>query len=237
MKEKVLVLSSGGKDSLLATCYLIEEGYNCVLVHYNNGCSYGSENAQIGAQRLIERYGKECVSFWGTGDTSGYFYALRNKYTTLTFNELLEKYPSLSLNQANCLACRTAMYIYSILICQKEGIKQIAEGARISQMFAIEQIPMLNEYRRLLNSYDIELLTPVLNLASDKEREVELMIRNFNPNVLEPKCLLGFPMTKPLDEDELANAIKFYREDCQDYARTLIKKSARIPLDKSSKIY
>ncbi len=237
MEERVLVLFSGGRDSLLATCYLVEEGYHCVLVHYNNGCSYGSEYAEKSSKRLITRYGEEKVSFWGIGDTSGYFYDLRNKYATLSFKELLEKYPNLSLNQANCLACRTAMYVYSILICQKEGITKIAEGARISQKFAIEQIPMLNEYRSLLNSYGIELLTPVLNLVDDEEREIELMIRNINPKVLEPKCLLGSPMNGPLDERELAGALKFYRDDCRGYARTLIQKSAKIPLDSSGKIY
>lgn len=77
MREKVLVLFSGGLDSMLATCKIIEEGYKVMLVHYNNGCSSGVERAEKTAQRLIERYGENQVEFLGIGTTMAYFKILR----------------------------------------------------------------------------------------------------------------------------------------------------------------
>lgn len=60
MKEKkALVLFSGGLDSTLTTCKMIEADYKVTLVHYDNGCSSGTENVLVMAQRLIDRYGKK----------------------------------------------------------------------------------------------------------------------------------------------------------------------------------
>ena len=237
MKEKVLVLFSGGLDSVLATCKIVEEGYKAILVYYDNGCGAGSENVKKTADRVIERYGSECVEFWGIGMTVGYFLALRHIYMNETVENLAQKYPNLIYNQVNCLACRTSMYIYSILICKKIGIKKIAEGARIDQLFAIEQEVMLNEYRKLLKEYDIELLTPVKDLDSDYKREIELMIRQISPKVLEPKCFLGVPMNKKLTEEELMDTVKYYKNELDSPCRELIKNSKKIPIDNRGKMF
>lgn len=236
-KEKVLVLFSGGLDSMLVTCKMVEANYHTVLVHYDNGFSSGSKNVKVAAQRLIDRYGSDSVSFWGIGMTVGYFKILRDKVWNMSPSELNQKYPYLYPHQFNCLACRTAMYIYSILLCKKLNISVIAEGARKSQLFAIEQDKMLEQYQNLLKEYNIKLLTPVLDLEDDYEREIELFIRGISPYACEAKCFLGVPMTKKLTETEEQSVVDVYNNELLEISRKLIKKSETINLDYRGKIF
>lgn len=239
MSEKVLVMFSGGLDSLLTTCKVIEDGYKAVLVHYDNGCMSGASKVCKTASKIIERYGQDKVEFWGIGQMAGYFYVLNNfrfmKYPTLS--TLANHYPFLIPQQMNCLTCRTAMYIFSILLCKQLKINKIAEGARKSQMFAIEQEEMLEEYKKLLGKYGIELFLPVLDLESDYEREELLLIRQIMPREAKAQCWLGSPMHKPLSAEELANVVKYFQEELLEPTLKLIKESEKIPLDNRGKIF
>ncbi len=235
--EKVLVLFSGGLDSMLTACKLVEEGYHVILAHFNNGSSSYSSNSKLMADRLIERYGKDKIEFWGIGMTVGYFYALRTLYMNKSPQYLAKLYPNLYYYQVICLTCRTAMYIYAIRICQELGINYIAEGARKSQAFAIEQPSMLKRYQNLLNEYNIKLITPLLELESDITRDVLLMIREISPKVLEPSCMLGVPMKEPLTNEELDDTTKFYDDLILDTTRKLIKESEHIPIDNRGKMF
>ncbi len=237
MKEKVLVLFSGGMDSLLTACKIVEEGYKAILVHYDNGCSCGSQYVKETANRLIERYGKDSVEFWGIGVTAGYYYAFQGLIANKTNRDFLEQYPHLIYNQLNCLSCRTAMYIFSIALCQQLNIHKIAEGARKSQLFAIEQEDMIIEFKSFLQEFGIELLIPVYNLVSDFEREVLLMIRNINPKVMEPKCLHVVSMNRPLSKEEIEDVVHFFRQELLEPSLRLIKESEKIPLDNRGKMF
>ena len=62
--KRVLQLFSGGKDSFLSTCKLLEKDNVVYLVTYDNGCGLYSNNVKHGSDRLINKYGKEKVKFW-----------------------------------------------------------------------------------------------------------------------------------------------------------------------------
>ena len=212
MKKEVLLMYSGGLDSILSCIRLVSEGYKVYLIHFDNGSSIGTENIQIGAQRLMTRF-KDQVEFLGIASTAGYFVYYREMadIENLNAEELHSKYGKISISQYRCLLCRMAMYTYTVALAKKMNIKYIAEGARKSQLFAIEQEELLNEFRIFCNKYDIELLTPVLDVEDDYEKENEIFMWDINFCACEAKCLLGYRMNRRLTQEELNDIKELYR--------------------------
>lgn len=236
MKKEVILLYSGGLDSLLSCIRLIYEGYKVYLIHFDNGSCIGTENIQKGAQRLIEKY-KDKVEFLGIASTAARFvyYREMTDIENLNAEELNNKYGKISMSQYRCLLCRMAMYTYAVSIARKMNIKYIAEGARKSQLFAIEQEELLNEFKNFCNKYGIELLTPVLEVEDDYEKENEILLYGLYPIAYEAKCLLGYPMSKKLNEEEtkdiknLYKSIMYLQEKDVDEKRIVLSK---LPKDK-----
>lgn len=212
MKKEVILMYSGGLDSILSCIRLVMDGYKVYLVHFDNGSSIGSENIQIGANELINRY-KDKVEYLGIANTAGTFlyYRIKSEIENLNAEELLSKYGKISMSQYRCLLCRMSMYTYSIALARKMGISYIAEGARKSQLFAIEQDEVLNEFRELCKKYDIELLTPVIDVKNDFDKENEILLNGIYPIGHEAKCLLGYPMNRKLSKSELEDIRNLYR--------------------------
>lgn len=71
------------------------------------------------------------------------------------------------------------MYTYTIELARKMNLKYIAEWARKSQLFAIEQEELLNEFKKLCQKYNLELLTPVFDVENDFEKENEILLNEF----------------------------------------------------------
>ena len=212
MEKEVLLMYSGGLDSILSCIRLVSKGYKVYLIHFDNGSCIGTENIQIGAQRLINCF-KDRVEFLGIASTASRFIYYREMIDIENLNaeELNNKYGKISISQYRCLLCRMAMYTYTIALARKMNIKYIAEGARKSQLFAIEQEELLNEFRLLCNKYDIELLTPVLDIVDDYEKENEIYMWDINLCAGESKCLLGYPMNKRLTKEELNDIKELYK--------------------------
>lgn len=236
MKKEVLLMYSGGLDSILSCIRLVRDGYKVYLIHFDNGASIGTENIQIGAQRLIARF-KDKVEFLGIASTAGKFvyYREMTDIENLNAEELNNKYGKISMSQYRCLLCRMAMYTYTVALAKKMNIKYIAEGARKSQLFAIEQEELLNEFKKFCNKYDIELLTPVLDIVDDYEKENEIFMWDVNLCACEAKCLLGYPMNRKLtmeelnDIRELYKSIRYLQEKDIDEKRVVLTK---LPKDK-----
>lgn len=215
--KSVLLLLSGGKDSFLSACRLIEDDYKLYLVTYDNGCGFQSENAKHVAERLVKRYGEDNVEFLGVKSIAGtwrrFFPLYFNKKPSETANEFGE----MTLSQFNCLTCRTAMYIYTIVLCRRMGVKFIAEGARRDQGFVIELDEMIDRYKALTKRYNIELLLPVHDLSCNWTLKNELLESHFVPKTLEPQCTIGFPLDKPnLDREVIEGTCNFYDKAMKD---------------------
>ena len=190
-----LVLFSGGKDSLLSTILLIEQGYKVKLVHYDNMCSIGCSNVKKGYIRLVKKYGCDKVEYIGVKNISGSFRKFINIMYNMHISEIKEKYGNISISELNCLACRLSMYIASIIICQKMHIKYVADGARNSQLFAIEQDLLLERFKSFFEKYNIKIEFPLKDFKDDFELKNQLLIRGFVPKTIEPQCLLGMPIS------------------------------------------
>lgn len=212
MKKEVLLMYSGGLDSLLSCIRLVNEGYKVYLIHFDNGSSIGTENIQKGAQNIIDKY-KDKVEYLGIASTAGTFnyYRILSEIENLNAEELNKKYGKISMSQYRCLLCRMSMYTYAVALAKKMNIKYIAEGARKSQLFAIEQEELLNEFRDFCNKFGIELLTPVLEVKDDFYKENEILLNGLYPHAYEGKCLLGYPMNRKLTKSELEDIRNLYR--------------------------
>lgn len=209
--KKVLVLFSGGKDSMLSTVLLIEQGFETVLVHYDNSLELGSKNATNGYKRLMKKYGEDKVKYLGVKKIDAIFRSFIKDFYNLKVDEILKEYGKISFSQFNCLACRLSMYVTTIILCKQLNISYVADGARNSQLFAIEQDDMLNLFKELFKEYNIDLLLPVKNLENDYEEKNEFLVRGIIPKVNETQCLIGMPLYT--NDREILNAtINVYKK-------------------------
>lgn len=211
--KKVLLLYSGGKDSLLSTLLLIEQGYQVYLIHYDNSFEIGSNNVKRGFKRLEKKYGSDKIKFLGIKKIDAIFRELIKDFYNIKLNDIVKKYGNISVSQFNCLACRLSMYIQSIILCKRLNINYVADGARVSQKFAIEQNAMLDLFKLLFEKYNISFLLPVKNLNDDFQEKNDLLIRGVIPKANESQCLLGMPLEKnTIDDDILDATVKVYKE-------------------------
>lgn len=229
--DDCLVLFSGGRDSLLSAILLIEQGYKVKLVHYDNMCTIGCNNVENGYKRLLKKYGKERVEYIGVKNISCFFRNFIKVTYNMHISKIKEKYGNISISQLNCLSCRLSMYIASIIICRKHNIKYVADGARNSQLFAIEQDDMLKLFEELFFKYNIKLLLPVKNLKDDFDVKNQFIARGIVPKVNESQCLLGMPLKdSSVDLDSLATCIKIYEELFKNMAEEMIDEFSNIEI-------
>lgn len=221
--KQVLVLFSGGKDSMLSAVLLIEQGYEVILVHYDNSFELGSENVKIGYERLVNKYGEDKVKYLGVKKIDAVFRTFIKDFYNFKVDEILKEYGKISFSQFNCLSCRLSMYVTTIILCKQLNISYVADGARKSQLFAIEQDEMLNLFKDLFKENNIDLLLPVINLENDFEEKNEFLIRGIIPKVSEAQCLIGMPLNIN-DEDILVASVNIYKNFLYPKINDLIKR-------------
>lgn len=232
MKE-CLVLFSGGKDSLLSAILLIEQGYKVKLVHYDNMCTIGCSNVENGYKRLLKKYGSDKVEYLGIKNISCFFRKFINKIYNMYISEIKENYGDISISQLNCLSCRLSMYIASIIICKKQNIRYVADGARNSQLFSIEQDKMLELFKCLFHKHNIDLLLPVKNLTDDFDEKNQLLLRGFIPKANESQCLLGMPiLNNKVDEKSLESCVQIYNKLFEYMTQDMIREFSNIEMSK-----
>lgn len=193
----VLLLYSGGKDSTLAAIRLYNAGYNIHFIHFDNGHMRDQDKPYLTFQETF-----------GASDDFYFDYELSSVDIKPIFEEYYSNWstsndPSLT-SEIRCLSCRMAMYTKAIEIAKEKGFKYIAEGARISQKFMLEQIPITNRLKELAASQGIKLLLPVLYVNDDQQEIEELLANGHSSKTWESKCLIGKPAKDKTDEDKIA---------------------------------
>ncbi len=223
----VLLMLSGGRDSFLSACRLIEDGYRVHMITYDNGCL--SNLADVGkvADRVIRKYGSSVALFVGIQSVSTSLYRLQESYLYTTIDESSKKYPKIRPAQLPCLVCHTGMYLESIVYCRIHKIAHIAEGARESQKFFVELPEMVERYKKLTEQNGIELILPVYDLKEDWERKLELADRGYVPKTSEPQCWLGSPLRGELSLDEIRSLAAYYDEEIEGKLQKIIEKRVK----------
>ena len=228
-KKEAILLFSGGRDSFLAGCYLIEEGFKIYMVTFENGAGLAAQNAKHGVERIIKRYGKDKAEFLGVHSVAGIWREFFLPYFNMKPSEILKEFGELTISQFHCLTCRSAMYIWTIIKARQMGIKYIADGARKDQGFVIELPSMIDKFRNFFAEYGIKLLLPVWDLDSDWKRKNLLLLRGFVPKTLEPQCLIGVPLPKerPPDEEIQKAVVNYFEKIILPRAREIIATQSR----------
>lgn len=226
--KRVLLMLSGGRDSFLSACHLIEEGYYVQMITYDNGCMSDTDAVQKVAERIIKKCGSEHASYVGVRGISVGVFRLQKAFLYSTIDQINKLYPKLRPAQLPCLACHTSMYLESIAYCKAHNIHYMAEGARESQKFFVELPDMVERYKELSAKNGIELILPVYKLQDDWERKLELADRGYVPKTQEPQCWIGCPLGKELDSDEIRSLAKYYDEEMKPQLQGLIDGKVKI---------
>lgn len=223
-KNSILLMLSGGRDSFLSACRLIEQGRRVHMITYDNKCISNLRGAQAVAERIIQRYGSEKAVFVGIQNITAHLYRLQKNFLYQTLQESYKKYPNLRPAQIPCLACHTGMYIESIAYCKAHSIPAIAEGARKVQGFFVELPEMVKRYEALVNEYHISLELPVYELEDNWERKLELMEQGLVPKTFEPQCWIGCPLGKELSKEEKDSLAAYYDAEIKPQLKNLIER-------------
>lgn len=209
----VILMLSGGRDSFLAACRLLEDSkkFHLKMVTYDNGCSYCSANVNEVSQRIIKKYGADRAEYLGVYKISSVIREFFFPYFNMTPVEQSKEFFGLTPSQFHCLVCRTSMYIYSVWLALLHGASGIAEGGRESQGFVIELPGMAKErYPLLVESVGLNLLLPVYDLRDDWIRDNELLSRGYLCKSFEAKCLIGVPVNGSVDESVIQGVHAYY---------------------------
>ena len=224
-EKQCLLLFSGGYDTLLAPCYLIEEGYRVLLVTYDNGLEKNMESVEVNVNRLTELYGNK-IQFLGVKNIMGIWRRLFLLPYLLSREEF--DYNLLPMEMI-CLSCRTSMYIRSIVDCLERNVGHIAEGARESQGYPEQQRAVMEIFRELCKEYSIELVLPVYDIESREQLKEELIIRNIIPKTSEPYCTFAMPLYEyaPL-KDRVEEMRRFLVDYLTPKAHEIIRKLPKV---------
>ena len=230
-EKKAFILFSGGKDSLVVTLRLIENGYKVYLVTFENGCGLKAENVNHTIERLIKKYDNKKIENIGIKNISGLFREFIYPFYNYTSTYIKKEFGDISISQFNCLSCRLSMYITSIILCKQYHIGELYDGTRRSQLFAIEQIEMLKKFQELFQENDIKIEYPLKDEEEDWNIKNELLARGIVPKTLEPQCLLGVPLkSKDINESILVATINTYENYLKPKAKEMIEKYRNINL-------
>ncbi len=215
-RHRTLVMFSGGKDSFVSACRCIDRGDEVALISFNNGALAAEKNLLHGAMRIISRYGPQHVSYAGVYNTAAFVARLRKWHANQSYEELQKVLPSVCPTQVMCLHCQTAMWASAIAYAKAQGYDTICSGCRHSDEFCTGSVKYLDAIRELAKYHFIDVLLPVWEPSSsiqswDIERDCEMTDRGFEPQVLEPKCMLGMPCSK-LTEKQEGELLAYYKK-------------------------
>lgn len=96
--REVLLLYSGGLDSMLSACHLACKDYHVNLIHFDNGSSIGTENIIMGAEKLEDRFGSKKITYLGIVSIAGMVRRF-HKIENLKFSQVKEIYGNTTISQ------------------------------------------------------------------------------------------------------------------------------------------
>ena len=233
MKE-TLILFSGGKDSFLSTLIMLVKGYKVNLVTFDNGQELKSKNVLIGAKRIQKKYGSDKVEIIGIKKTDAIFRDLICSFYNYDIEYIKKQFGKITISQFNCLACRLAMYILAIIICIQKKINLVVDGARESQLFAIEQEKMIEQFKKLFKEFNIEIIFPLLYETDDYSIKNQILAHGFVPKMNEGQCLLGMPiLNNSMNNEILEGCLNVYHKELYPKIHNILENYKNIDFEEN----
>lgn len=225
----ILLMFSGGKDSFITACKLVDAGDTVNIIGFNGGCLLGEKNILETAERLHKKY-KDKINIIGLRGCMATRMNIDKQWKEFTSKELFEDYPHVTGLQAQCFFCQTSMWLESIGYCIAKNINAIACGYKNTDLFCTGSERYLDFIQNICSEYGIEVKTPMWNFVDYEDgldrRDSEMILRKFLPSVLEPKCAVGIPANGKIDKNEIEELIRYFNAYVQ--YRPIIKKLSRI---------
>lgn len=224
----ILVLFTGGKDSLLTAAILASRGYRCHLQTFNNGYTDGIDRVDISIQPLLEGY-PDRIQVLPIIKTSSQFLSLTSKFWYKKASEIVKEYPNLLLYQLHCLICRSVMYANAIVYCRQHNISYIAEGTRKSRGFVCETDEMYDRYKDFCCENGVkDLLWPAYLMPTSGVRYEGLLNYYCIPaEVPELHCNLGCRLGNPLTDEELSDLLWYFDNELRGDLQTVITEALK----------
>ena len=209
---ETLVLFSGGKDSFLTACHYAEKGRRVALFSCNNGSVQAETNLLHGVARLRNRYGKDLVRYAGIYLTVGTIQEMTLRYMQTPLRDIATSYPALVPAQMRCMFCQTSMWIAAMAYAIAKDIHTIAAGYKSQDLFVTGIPEYIDHMRGIADKYGIAVETPVWDMPEDYNRDMAMIRKFFEPQVLEPKCVLGLPVNPP-DKNEIGDMMAYFENE------------------------
>lgn len=210
MEKRCGILFSGGLDSSLAVCKMIENGYKAELLHFDQGALISNSLVQIRYNELKKVY-SDSLQDIHYNNVAGLF----RRIALVSLEDDIKTY-GVSLV---CVGCKLAMHVQSIIFCKKNNISCMADGSTERQKRYGEQREVaLNFIKNLYREHSIEYVNPVYQLDK-KEIKYGLFDRGMTIQPLEDTCL--FSNTFSIAEDEI---IAEYLDRKQQLCNELIER-------------
>jgi 8-oxo-dGTP pyrophosphatase MutT (NUDIX family) len=180
--DRVLVMFSGGRDSSLATCLLVQRGYEVELLTTSAGASFGEELVDYRVGELRGSLGAELP--WSKVSTPGLF-------RSVALANIEQDFDRWKTNLI-LLGAQMASLTEGIVTCLRRGITRLATGYVKYERDYMEQDPVAVAWlRAFCSEFGLELLTPVYDYTSVDHVKYALLNFGVSTKSLESVSLFG----------------------------------------------
>lgn len=214
-----ILLFSGGRDSFLTACHLVELGDTVYILTCDPGCVTGLDNVPHSVKRLQEKYGVDKIKDADALSTVWIKNTFNSIWKRQPISKLNEICPDVTLNQAQCFLCQTAMWLKAIAYSKVKSITSIACGYRSSDLFCTGSDAYSDFIIHLCKDFNRTTYYPIWDMDFCKNnmniRNQELIRRGFCPTMLEPKCIDGLPTIKKIDESVVKQLVAWFKDSVE----------------------
>lgn len=167
-KAHCAVLFSGGTDSTLAACQMLDEFDKVTLLTFDPGFVFFLGNTRVHARKMQEHYGIDRVTH-ELIDIKEWIHGVLGKDVRGDLKEY-----GFNMTTLVCLGCRLSMHAAAIDWCLREGVPYLADGSIRGQSSVPEQMEtVIRRNRRFYAEvYGIHHFSPIYEeTMSDRKLE------------------------------------------------------------------